>query len=443
MRIHAIDIIKTLQAKGFQTYFAGGCVRDMLLGINSKDFDIVTSATPGQIEAIFEKTIPIGKQFGVILVEQGGNHFEVATFRSDASYSDGRHPDAVIFTNAEEDAKRRDFTINGMFYDPVTEQIHDYVGGQKDLEAHLIRFIGNPDQRIEEDHLRLLRAVRFKNQFDFQYEPETYAAIKSHSKLILQKVSTERIRDEFSKMLMDKTFPSMAFNEMSQLGLLELIIPELERLHGCAQPFEYHHEGDVWTHTMNAIDTLAPDTPLTGRLATLFHDIGKPDTFQLAERIRFDSHANIGSKITEQIMHRLNFPTQQIVEVSWSIAHHMMMTSFLEMNDGRLMHWFHHPAFPHLLTLMKADAEGTIPSDLSLYTKIENLYRLKMAEHPELPKPLLTGEEIMLIAGLPAGPKIGELKAILLEAQIDKKINTRGQAESLVKESVSHLKTAF
>ena len=437
MKIHAIDIVKTLQSKGFQAYFAGGCVRDMLLGIHAKDFDIVTSATPDQIEATFEKTIPIGKQFGVILVEQGGHHFEVATFRSDSGYSDGRRPDAVIFTNAEEDAKRRDFTINGMFYDPVTEEVHDYVGGQKDLDAHLIRFIGNADQRIEEDHLRLLRAVRFKNQFDFQYEPETYTAIKVHAPLILQKVSTERIRDEVCKMLMDKTRPSMAFEEMSQLGLLELIIPELERLHGCAQPFEYHHEGDVWTHTMNAIDTLPAETQLTGRLATLFHDIGKPDTFKLAERIRFDSHAEIGAKIAEQIMRRLNFPTQQITEVSWAIMHHMMMSSFLEMNDGRLMHWFHHPAFPHLLTLMKADAEGTTPTDLSLYTKIENLHRLKMAEHPELPKPLLSGEEIMEISKIPAGPKIGELKAQLLEAQIDKKVTTKEQAAELIKSSVS------
>lgn len=439
MKIHAIDIVKTLQNKGFQAYFAGGCVRDMLLGIHAKDFDIVTSATPDQIEATFAKTIPIGKQFGVILVEQGGHHFEVATFRSDAGYSDGRRPDAVIFTSAEEDAKRRDFTINGMFYDPVTEEVHDYVNGQRDLSAKLIRFIGNADQRIEEDHLRLLRAVRFKNQFDFQYEPETYTAIKAHAPLIKERVSTERIRDEICKMLMDKTRPSMAFEEMSQLGLLQLILPELERLHGCAQPFEYHHEGDVWTHTMNAIDTLSPEAPLTARLATLFHDIGKPDTFQLAERIRFDSHAEIGSGIATKIMRRLNFPTQQIAEVSWSIAHHMMMTAFLEMNDGRLMHWFHNPAFPHLLTLMKADAEGTMPSDLSLYTKIENLYRLKMAEHPELPKPLLSGEEIMEISKLPAGPKIGELKAQLLETQIDKKVTTREQAEELIKSAVSSL----
>ncbi|MCC6643689.1 CCA tRNA nucleotidyltransferase [Candidatus Peregrinibacteria bacterium] len=433
MKIHAIDIVKSLQKQGHQAYFAGGCVRDMLLGIHPKDFDIVTSALPDQIEALFPKTVPIGKQFGVILVEQGGHHFEVATFRSDAGYSDGRRPDAVIFTTAEEDAKRRDFTINGMFYDPLTEQVHDYVGGQKDLEAHLIRFIGDPNQRIKEDHLRLLRAVRFKNQFDFQYEPATYAAVKAHASAIKERVSTERIRDEISKMLLDKTRPSLAFNEMSQLGLLELILPELERLHGCAQPYEYHHEGDVWTHTMAAIDTLPPEAPLVARLATLFHDIGKPDTFALKERIRFDSHAEIGGKIATQIMRRLNFPREQIEAVSWSISHHMMMTAFLEMNDGRLMHWFHNPAFPHLLTLMKADAEGTTPSDLSLYNKIENLHHLKMAEHPELPKPLLSGEEIMEITGLPAGPKIGEIKTQLLEAQIDQKIVTRKQAEQLVK----------
>lgn len=429
MHLTAIDLIKKLKQANFTAYFAGGCVRDMLLGLHPKDFDIVTDATPTQIEKLFSHTIPVGKKFGVILVIENGHHFEIATFRSDSGYSDGRRPDAVIFTHPENDAKRRDFTINGMFYDPIEEKYLDYVGGQKDLDAHLIRFIGNAEERILEDHLRLLRAIRFKNQFDFQYEPETYSAVKKYAPLILEKVSRERIRDEFVKMLLDKTKPSMAFEDMSHLGLLKLIIPELELLRGCAQPFEYHHEGDVWTHTMAAIDSLPPEAPIIARLATLFHDIGKPDTFKLAERIRFDSHAEIGAKIAARIMKRLNFPAKMIDSVAWCISHHMMMMPFLEMNDGRLMHWFHNPDMPNLLTLMKADAAGTTPSDLSLYNKIENLHRLKLQKHPEPPMPLLTGEEIMKLTGLKAGPKVGEIKAKLMEAQLDGKIKTFKQAE--------------
>ncbi len=436
MHLTAIDLIRKLRQANFTAYFAGGCVRDMLLGLHPKDFDIVTDATPDQIEELFSHTIPVGKQFGVIMVIENGHHFEVATFRSDSGYSDGRRPDAVIFTHPENDARRRDFTINGMFYDPVEEKYLDFVEGRKDLEARLIRFIGNPEERILEDHLRLLRAIRFKNQLDFQYEPDTYAAIQKYAPLILEKVSRERIRDEFIKMLKHSPRPSLAFEDLSHLGLLKLIIPELERLRGCAQPFEYHHEGDVWTHTMNAIDSMPPEAGLIARLATLFHDIGKPDTFVLAERIRFDSHAEIGAKIAGRILKRLNFPAKIINSVAWCISHHMMMAPFLEMNDGRLLHWFHNPDMPNLLALMKADAEGTTPSDLSLYQKIENLYRIKLNKHPEPPKPFLSGEEIMAISGLPPSPRIGELKDSLLELQIDGNITDRDAAEKWLVEAM-------
>lgn len=433
MRLTAIDLVRVLQVAGYTAYFAGGCVRDMLLNIYPKDFDIVTNATPDELEQIFTNTIPVGKKFGVILVVQDGVSFEVATFRSDAGYSDGRRPDAVIFTNAKEDAKRRDFTINGMFYDPIAEKYLDYVGGRKDLKEHLIKFIGDPEQRIEEDHLRLLRAVRFRNQFDFQYDPATYDAVRNHAHLILQRVSKERIRDEFCKMLMDKTNPSMAFEDLSHLGILELILPELEALRGCAQPVQYHQEGDVWAHTMAAIDSLPAEAPLIARLATLFHDIGKPDTYKLKERIRFDSHASIGAKLAAKIMHRLNFSHEQINAVTWCIEHHMMMMSFLEMNDGRLMHWLFNKQMSNLLILMKADAEGTTPSDLSLYKKIERLYRIKLKKYPQPPQPFLTGLEIMKISGLPPGAEIGKIKSELLLLQIDGKIKTRGGAEKWLK----------
>jgi len=429
MFITAIDLVRTLQKAGYTAYFAGGCVRDMLMGHVPKDIDIVTDALPDELEKIFNHTIPVGKKFGVILVVQNGHHFEIATFRSDAGYSDGRRPDAVIFTTAENDARRRDFTINGMFYDPIKEKYLDFVGGQKDLTAKLIRFIGNAEERILEDHLRLLRAIRFKNQFAFQYEMETYEAVRKYAPLILEKVSTERIRDEFCKMVMCKSRPSLAFEDMSHLGILKLIMPELERLRGCPQPFEYHHEGDVWTHTMAAIDTLPPEAPLIARLATLFHDIGKPDTFALKERIRFDSHATISADLAAKIMKRLNFSTEQIDAVTWCIKHHMMMASFLTMNDGRLIHWLHHPQMKNLLLLMKADAAGTDPGDFTLFNKIEKLYKVKLKKHPGLPKPFLTGEDIMALTGLPAGSRIGELKDQLYEMQIDGDLKNRQEAE--------------
>lgn len=436
MHVTAIDIVKTLQKAGYTAYFAGGCVRDMLMGNAPKDIDIVTNALPDELEAVFENTIPVGKRFGVIIVVQNGHHFEVATFRSDSGYSDGRRPDAVIFTSAENDASRRDFTINGMFYDPLAEKYLDYVEGQKDLKAKLIRFIGNPEERILEDHLRLLRAIRFRNQFDFQYEPDTYEAVKKYAPLILEKVSTERIREELNKMILDKTRPSMAFEDMSHLGLLKLIIPELERLRGCAQPYKFHHEGDVWTHTMAALDSLPPDAPLIARWATLFHDIGKPDTFELKERIRFNSHASMGAEIAGKIMRRLKFPGEQVKAVQWCIEHHMMMASFLTMNDGRLMHWLHNAQMKNLMHLMYADAAGTDPGDFTLYKKIEKLYKIKTRKHPEMPKPFLTGKEIMEITGLPAGNRIGELKEELYEMQMDRKIRTRNSAEKWVKKQI-------
>lgn len=434
MQLYAIDVVRILQKKGFKAYYAGGCVRDMIMGIYPKDIDIATDATPDQIENMFACCVSVGKKFGVILVKHKKYIFEVATFRSDADYSDGRHPDAVTFTSPEEDAKRRDFTINGMFYDPVADQYLDFVGGQKDLKERLIRFIGNPEKRIEEDHLRLLRAIRFKNQFHFQYDPETYDAIKSHSHLILQKVSGERIREEICKMLLYSPKPSTAFTDMSNLGILDLIIPELEQLKGMAQPYEYHQEGDVWNHTMGAIDSLPVEAPLIARLATLFHDIGKAYTYSRKERIRFDSHAPTGAEVTEQIMKRLKFSKNQIEAVTWCIKYHMNMMDFLKMKDKKLRQWLHHPQMENLLILMKADAEGTIPTDLSLYKKIERLYRLNLRKTPKPPKPFLSGIEIIELTGLSPGPKVGKIKEKLLDLQIIKKIKSKKSAQKWVKE---------
>lgn len=242
----AIEIVTTLQKAGHKAYFAGGCVRDMILKVEPKDYDIATSARPEEIEALFEKTIPVGKSFGVIFTHLNGHNFEIATFRSDSGYSDGRRPDAVIFTHAEEDAKRRDFTINGLFYDPIADEIHDFVGGRNDIENKLIRFIGTPHERILEDHLRIIRAIRFKNTLGFGYHPDTYHAIKKHAQLA-DKVSWERVRDELNKIISCGQ-AAVAFEDFQDTGVLPYILPELEECKGVAQPAEYHHEGDVLTH---------------------------------------------------------------------------------------------------------------------------------------------------------------------------------------------------
>lgn len=452
MQLTAIDIVKILQNSGFEAYWAGGCVRDMLLGKKPKDFDIVTSAKPEQIEEIFEHSIPIGKKFGIIKIIKNGHHFEIATFRSDAGYSDGRRPDAVIFSNAEEDAKRRDFTINGMFYDPVADKIIDLVGGQKDLEEHLIRFIGEPKKRIAEDHLRILRAVRLKHQLKFQYEPETYKALAENSELVIDKVSKERIRDEFNLMIQCEK-PSQAFEDLSHLGILKVVLPELEAMRGVAQPYEYHHEGDVWTHAMAALDSLTEEnfedlkmleklfannppfsvSALTLRWATLLHDIGKPETFKLAERIRFDSHCEASEKIAQKILTRLCFGRKFINDVCWIVLHHMMMVPLTEMPEGRKIHWFFEPQFKNLLGVFKADAMGTTPTDLSLYQQIFDLYHQALKKFPEVPEPLLDGNEIMEICGLKPGPKIKELVGKLKEMQFEGKIHSKAEALEYMK----------
>lgn len=427
----SIKIVKILQKAGHEAYWAGGSVRDMLLGKEPKDYDIVTSAKPEEIENLLEKTIPIGKEFGVILAIEGEHHFEVATFRSDSGYSDGRRPDAVIFTHAAEDAKRRDFTVNGIFYDPVVQKIYDFVGGQKDLKEHLIRFIGDPHERILEDHLRILRAIRFKNTLDFQYHPDTYQAILTHAKLA-NRVSGERLRDEFNKMLASEHALN-ALEDLLETGVLEEVLPEVHAMKGVAQPYEYHHEGDVWEHAKRCLDSLPKYASLNLKWATFLHDVGKPVTFKLKERIRFDHHSEEGAKIASNILRRLKFSKKDIDYICWLIQHHMMLNNLLEMPLGRQRHWFLMPQFKDLLALFSADIAGTDPANYEVYTKIAKLYEETLKKIPKNPAALLSGEEIMAILGIPPGKKIGEIATKLREKQLAHEINTKPQAKKWIK----------
>ena len=443
MKATSIEIIEILKKAGHEAYWAGGCVRDMLLGIEPKDFDIVTSAKPDEIEHLLEKTIPIGKEFGVILAVKGGHHFEIATFRSDSGYSDGRRPHAVEFTDAKEDAFRRDFTVNALFYDPAEDKIMDYVDGQVDLRDKLIRFIGDPEERIKEDHLRILRAVRFKNVYDFQYHPDTYQAIKKHVRLI-KDISRERIADELNKMIMAKHEPGKAFEELFEIGALELLIPELCKLKGLAQPMQFHREGDVWDHSVAALNALTdeqagedplPEQPpsLTLKWATFMHDIGKYDTFSVDdERIRYDHHAEVGADIARKILNRLKFPKKIVERVDWLIRHHMMVVPLLEMNDGRRRAWFLREQFSELLEVYRADAMGIKPMGLSEYHEIKKLYMHEIAELKKLPEKLIDGEEVMEILNLKPGQEVGKVLEEIRHLQLEGKLETAEDARKHV-----------
>lgn len=428
----ALKIVKSLKRAGHEAYWAGGCVRDMLLKKEPKDYDIVTSALPEDIESILEKTIPIGKAFGVILVIEGDHQFEVATFRSDSDTSDGRRPHAVVFTNAEEDAKRRDFTINALLYDPLKKEIIDHVGGQKDLEERLIRFIGDPQARIREDHLRILRAIRFKNDLQFQYHPDTYHALVENAALS-QKVSGERLRDELNKMLESEHAVS-ALEDLLETRVLEHVLPEVYAMKGVAQPYQYHHEGDVWEHAKRSLDALSKYASLSVRWATFLHDVGKPLTFLLKERIRFDHHAQEGAHLAEKILRRLKFSRKEMLKIRWLIEHHMMLTQLLEMPVGRQRHWFLHPDFKDLLAVFEADIAGTDPQRYEMYTQLVALYHETMEKMPHAPKPLLTGNEIMKMLGLPPGPRVGEIAEALREKQLAHEINNKKQAKEWLNE---------
>jgi poly(A) polymerase len=443
MKNASIEIIKILKNAGHTAYWAGGCVRDMLLGVKPKDFDIVTSAKPDEIENLLKKTIPIGKKYGVILAIENGHHFEIATFRSDSGYSDGRRPDAVIFTDAKEDAKRRDFTINGMFYDPLEDQIIDYVDGQLDLRDQLVRFIGDPETRIKEDNLRILRAIRIKNNYDLQYHPDTYKAIKKHYHLV-KNISPERVRDELNKMIMH-TNPGRAFQEMFELDILEILIPELVALKGLAQPKQYHQEGDVWDHSIRALEALTneeddpnplPAEPPTVSLkwAAFMHDIGKAETFSIDEnRIRYDKHSETGAEIAVNILKRFKFPKKTIEKVKWVISHHMMVVPLFEMSDARRRSWFLKPYFPELLEVYRADAMGIEPMDLSAYDKMKNLYNKEIAHLKLMPKQLISGDKVMQVLGLKPGQEVGEILKKVKEAQLAKEISTEEEALEFVK----------
>lgn len=440
MKNTSINIIKKLRSAGFEAYWAGGCVRDFLLGKDPKDFDIVTSAKPEEIKKIFNKTIEIGKQFGVIVAIINNKHFEIATYRSEGKYSDRRRPDNVFWSNAKEDALRRDFTINGMFYDPINKKVIDYVGGQVDLKNKIIKFIGNPNDRIKEDHLRIIRAIRFKNTLKFTFDKRTFEAIKNNAYLV-ESVSNERIRDELNKMLVHSTRANSLL-DLKETGVLKYILPEVEKTIGVPQPDQFHHEGDVFIHTVWALKSLPAKTSITLVWSVLLHDVGKPSTISLPkskyDRIRFNKHVKFSAGIASKISRRLKFPNTERELIVWLVKNHMMIGDIPKMALAKQRRWLMDPRFPWLLRLNKADALGSDPRNLSLYNKNLKLYESAKKLHEiELKKPkfrlLVNGSDIMRELQLDSSPKIGKLLKVVEDAQLEGKVKNKNEAIKYLK----------
>lgn len=432
----AYKVVEMLNDAGYDTWWVGGCVRDMLNRQIPYDIDIATAATPAEVLALFSKGREVPRPLGSVRIRHKTFVFEVTTFRKESSVSDGRIPESIEFSNKEEDAARRDFTINAIYLHPVSRELYDPFNGEADLKERLIRFVGTPSERIRHDALRIMRAVRFKTRIKGQYHPDTYAALREHAALV-QNLSGIRKLEEIEKLLLTPG-AERGLEDLWELGILERIIPELYACKGVPQPADYHHEGDVWNHLLQCVASFREEDLLDIRLATLFHDVGKTDTFSLKERIRFDEHASVSAKTAGDVLGRLGISNRRKEKIMWIIEHHMMMGSFKDMNDERKAHWYFHQWFPELLQLFRLDIAGTTPSDYSLYEDIVRDYNAFLDKHPRPVAPLLDGKQIMEIAGLKPGARIGEILDELHDAQIRKEVTSRSEAIDFVK-NIEHI----
>jgi len=433
VRQRATQIVRTLRDQGHQAYLVGGCVRDLLLRREPADYDVSTDATPDEVMHIFPRTWAVGAQFGVVLVpmdDDASKVVEVATFRSDGLYTDGRHPDQVIYTrDPKEDVQRRDFTINGLLLDPLNNEVLDYVGGRADLNAGVIRTIGQPERRLAEDKLRMLRAVRFAARFGYQVDPATFEAIQALRSEI-QQVSRERVRDELVKMLTEG-HARRAFELLGQTGLLKEVLPEVDKMHGIEQPPQFHPEGDVWVHTLLLLEGLPEKASRTLAMGALLHDVGKPPTFRVApDRIRFDGHVEVGVKMAEEICHRLRFSKDDTEQIARLVANHMRFADVREMKPSTLKRFFRLPRFDEHLELHRLDCLAS-HRDLSLY----NFVRQKLAQMPAeqiLPQPLLSGDDLIAMGYTP-GPQFKQILAAVEDAQLEGRLENPDQAREFVR----------
>ena len=424
----ANSICDTLIRNGFQALLAGGSVRDLLLGRTPADYDVTTNATPEEAMELFPESVAVGAQFGVILIPADGHKVEVATFRSDAGYSDGRHPDRVIYAkSAEEDVQRRDFTVNGLLMRHDTGEILDFVGGRADLQAGIISAIGEPGRRFEEDKLRMLRAVRFATRFGFEIEAETFRAIRKHVGMIHQ-VSAERIRDELTKLLTEGAAGN-GFRLLDQSWLLEKVLPEIAAMKGVEQPPQYHPEGDVWVHTCLMLDGLSTASSATLAWGVLLHDVGKPPTFrpisETGDRIRFDGHADVGVRIGEEICRRLRMSNDDTEQILVLIANHMRFKDVQRMRTATLKRFVRLPKIEEHMELHRLDC-------LSSHRNLEAYHFVRdflARTPPEQVRPLrlLTGDDLLYLGYRP-GPKFSEILRAIEDAQLEGLIGSREEA---------------
>jgi len=437
----AISIVQTLRQRGFQAYLVGGCVRDLLLRREPKDYDVATDATPAHVMEVFPETYAVGAQFGVVLVplpeadRSGPNAtskscaVEVATFRSDIGYSDGRHPDEVRFSKTpQEDVARRDFTINGMLLDPLNGDVLDFVGGREDLKARIVRTIGDPERRFGEDKLRMLRAVRFAARFEYEIEPATFAAIKKLARQI-EVVSRERARDELTRMLTEG-HGRRAFLLLDESGLLPHVLPEISAMKGVEQPPEFHPEGDVFVHTLLLLENLPQPCALTLAWGALLHDVGKPSTFRVAERIRFDGHVEVGVKIAEEICARLRFSNDETAQILALIDNHMRFGHVSRMKESTLKKFLRMPEFEEHLALHRADCLAS-HRHLATYEFVKQK-REEIPPQQMRPALLVTGDDLIAAGHIP-GPKFREILGAVEDAQLEGRLPSRDAALEFVR----------
>ncbi len=422
----ARGIVERLQASGQEAFYVGGCVRDLLLGREPLDYDIATSALAEEVEKLFPRTIPVGKKFGIVVVVEEGRQFEVATFRAEAEYRDGRHPESISFGDARADAQRRDFTINGLFHDPVTGNTRDWVGGAADLKARLVRAIGDPEERFREDHLRVLRAVRFAARLGFEIEPVTWAAVRRHAPSI-RAVSPERVRDELLK-LFAPPHAERGLELLRASHLLREVLPELEATLHCEQSPDFHPEGSVFNHIRLMLRQLPADSPPELPWAVLLHDIAKPVTASrdpVTGGIHFYGHEYAGADMAVQILERLRFPRKQIDTIAQAVRHHMQFKDAPAMRQSTLRRLLLRPTFPLELQLHRLDCLGS-HQRLDIYDFLVRSWE-ELNSKPEIHPPLLTGTMLKEL-GMTPGPAMGRLLHTARDLQLEEKLATPEQA---------------
>ena len=427
----AIEILKRLQQAGHEAFFVGGCVRDELRGVIPQDYDIATGAHPEQVQALFFKTVGVGKNYGVIIVLQDGWQFEIATFRAEDGYQDGRRPTEVQFSDAKTDASRRDFTVNGLFFDPVADTVHDWVEGQKDLKQGVIRTIGHPEERFAEDHLRLLRAIRFAAQLDYHIEPVTLAAVQAQAALIAT-ISAERVRDELCK-LFSPPHAARGLDLLLESGLLEHVLPELVATIDCDQSPDFHPEGSVFNHIRLMLSLMPKDASHLLPWTVLLHDIAKPQTSSVGEdgRIHFYAHEKIGAEMTENILRRLRFPRADIEAAAQTVCHHMQFKDAKKMRKATLRRMLLRSNFDLELEQHRLDCLGS-HGKLDIYDFLCE-QKLLLEEKPVLLAPLVNGKDLLDL-GIESGPLMGKLLDEITDKQLSEEFSTREEALNWVKE---------